>query len=57
VQNVPFEDGGAVSAAHVVGDLGGERLVVHQQEVELPNVADKELLEAVGEEMAGLYRW
>ena len=57
MQDVPFEDGGAVSAAHVVGDLGGEGLVVHQQKVELPNVADEELLEAVREEVAGLYRW
>lgn len=38
-----------------MGDLGGERLVVHQQKVELPNVADKELLEAVGKEMASLF--
>jgi len=28
---------------------------VHQEEVEFPNVIDKEFLEAVGEEMAGLF--
>ena len=37
-------------------DLGGEALVVHEEEVELPDVADKELLETVGEEVAGLCR-
>lgn len=35
-------------------DFGGEGLVVHQQEVKLPDVVDNELLEAVGKEVAGL---
>lgn len=37
-----------------MGDLSSEGLVVHQQEVELLDVVDKELFEAVGEEVAGL---
>ena len=48
MRDVPFEDGGAVSAAHVVGNLGGERLVVHQQELYLPHVRYDNLLEATG---------
>jgi hypothetical protein len=38
-----------------VGDLGSEGLVVHQEDVEFPDVVDDELLEAVGEEMASLW--
>lgn len=38
---VPLEEGDAVAAADVVGDLSSEALVVHQQEVQLPYVADQ----------------
>lgn len=38
-----------------MGDLCSEGLVVHQENVELADVVDDELLEAVGEEMASLW--
>ena len=52
--DAPLEDGDAVAAADVVGNLGGEALVVHQQEVQLPYVADQELLQTIGEKVASL---
>ena len=51
----PFKDGDAVTRADVVCDLRRESLVVHQQEIQLPDVADQELLEAVGQEVTGLH--
>lgn len=51
---IPLEDGGAVSAADVVCDLSSEGLVVHQEDIEFPDVVDEELLETVREEVAGL---
>ena len=51
---IPLKNGDTVAAADVVRDLRRESLVVHQQEIQLPDVADQELLEAVGEEVAGL---
>lgn len=51
---VPLEEGNAVAAADVVGDLSSEALVVHQQEIQLPYVTDQELLQATGEEVASL---
>ena len=35
-------------------DLSSVALVVHQEELEFPDVGDKELLEPVGKAMAGL---
>lgn len=35
-------------------NLSGEAFVVHQEEVNFSDVVDKELLEAVGEEVASL---
>lgn len=37
-----------------MGDLGRVALVVHQEQVHLPGVADQELLQAVREHMPGL---
>jgi hypothetical protein len=37
-----------------VGNLGSEALVMHKEEVNLSDVIDKELLEAIGKEMACL---
>ena len=50
----PLKDGCPVSARYIVCNLCGEALVVHQKKVEFPNVADKELLEAIREKMACL---
>lgn len=50
----PLENGDTVAAADVVSDFRRKTLVVHQQEVQLPDVADQELLEAAGEEVSGL---
>ena len=36
-----------------MGNLGSEGAAVHQQEVQLSNVGDKKLLEAVGQQVAG----
>jgi len=44
---VPFDDGGAVSAANVVGNLGGKGFVMHQEKVDFPDIVDKEFLETV----------
>ena len=35
-------------------DLSSVALVVHQEELEFPDIGDKELLETVGEAVAGL---
>ena len=53
-QHIPLKDLDTVAAADVVGDLSSEALVVHKQKIQLPDVADQELLEAIGEEVAGL---
>ena len=37
-----------------MGNLRSESLVVHQQKIQLPDVADQELLEAVGKKVTGL---
>ena len=39
-----------------MGDLGRVALVVHQEQVHLPSVADQELLQAVREHMPGLQK-
>ena len=54
--NIPLEDSDAVAAADVVRNLCCEALVVHQQEIQLPDVANQELLETVGEKMTSLRR-
>ena len=46
-----------VAAADVVRNLGGEAFVVHEEKVDLLGIGDQELLEAVGEEVPGLYKW
>ena len=43
-----------VAAADVVCDLSREAFVVHEEEIEFPNVADQELLQTVGQEMPRL---
>ena len=53
---VPLEDECPVAAADVVRNLGREAFVVHQQKVNFPHIADKELLEPVREEVAGLQK-
>ena len=50
----PLENRDTVAAADVVCDLSSEALVVHKQKIQLPDVADQELLEAVGQEVTGL---
>lgn len=37
-----------------MGDLGRKAFVVEEKKVEFPDVADQELLQTVGEEMASL---
>lgn len=54
-RNVPLQDECPVAAADVVCNLRREAFVVHQEEVDFPHVADKELLQAVGKKMTGLY--
>jgi len=49
---VPLQYRCAVSAADVVCNLSGVGFVVHKQELEFPNIVDKEFLETVGEEMS-----
>ena len=51
---IPFEDEYAIAAADVVSDLCREAFVVHEEKVELPDVADQELLQAVWKKMSGL---
>lgn len=46
--NIPLEDNGAVSAANIVCDLCSVSFVVHKEDVHLLDIADKELLEAIG---------
>ena len=50
----PLQDRYPVAAAHVVCNLRRKALVVHEQEVDLPDVANQEFFEAVGEKMASL---
>ena len=50
----PLKDSDTVAATDVVCDLRSESLVVHQQKIQLPDVADQELFKAVGEEVTGL---
>jgi hypothetical protein len=42
--DAPFQDDSSVAAAHVVSDLSGIFTVVHQQQVDFPDVVDQELL-------------
>ena len=51
---VPLEDDCAVSAGDVVCNLCSKGFVVEEEEIELSDVVHCELLEAVGEHMAGL---
>jgi len=50
----PLKDRCAVAAADIVRDLRGEAFVVHQEKIDLSCVADKELLQPVGQKMPGL---
>jgi len=50
----PLQDRCALEAADVVCDLGSEAFVVHQEKVNFPHVADKELLQAVREKVPRL---
>ena len=54
LKDAPLENSDAVAAADVVRNLGRVALVVHQQEIQLPDVVDQELLETVGEKVTGL---
>ena len=54
---VPLENDDTVAAADVVCDLGRVAFVVHEEKVDLLGIGDQELLEAVGEEVPGLYEW
>ena len=53
-EHIPLKNLDTVAAADVVCNFGSEAFVVHQEKVNFPGVADQELLEAVGEEVAGL---
>lgn len=50
----PLKNADTVTRADVVCNLSSEALVVHQQQVDLSDVVDNELLEAVGEQVTGL---
>ena len=50
----PFKNGDTVSAADVVGNVGSIALVVHQKDVNIPDVANKELFEAIRKKVASL---
>ena len=52
--DTPFQDDSPVAAAHVVSDLGSVLPIVHQQEVDLPNVIDQEFLQPAGKEVSCL---
>lgn len=54
LQNIPLKDIYPVAGRNAVRDLGGEGLVVHQQELELVHVVHEELFEPVGQQVAGL---
>mmetsp|Transcript_13770 Transcript_13770/g.19460 ORF Transcript_13770/g.19460 Transcript_13770/m.19460 type:complete len:181 (+) Transcript_13770:167-709(+) len=49
-----LDDGAALGGRHVVGDLSAVLAVVHEQELQVLHVAHDELLEAVGQGVAGL---
>ena len=53
-EHIPLKNLDTVAAADVVRNLRREALVVHQEKVNFPHVADKELLQAVREEVTGL---
>ena len=52
--STPLENGDAVTAADVVCNFSSEALVVHKEKIQFPDVANQELLETVGEEVASL---
>jgi len=54
IVDTPFQDDGPIAAAHIVGDLRSVLAIVHQQQVNLPNVIDKELLQPAGEKVSCL---
>lgn len=53
-EHLPLENGGTVSAADVVGDLCREAFVVHEENVDFPDVAYKKFLETIGKEVTSL---
>jgi hypothetical protein len=55
IKDIPGQDLDALPTADVVGDLGSKAFVVHQQKVNLPNVVDEQLLQAVGENVPCLF--
>ena len=54
LEHVPLQNLNPLPAADIVCNLGGKALVVHEEEVDLTDVVDHQLLQAVGEEVAGL---
>jgi hypothetical protein len=52
---VPLEYKGTVSAANIVRDLCSVTFVVHKEDIHLLEIADKELLVAIGKQMTGLW--
>jgi hypothetical protein len=52
--DAPLQDDSPVTAAHVVRDLGGVFAVVHQQQVNFPDVVDQELLQTTGKKVSRL---
>ena len=51
----PLENKDTVAAADIVGNLCRKAFVVHEEEVEFPDIADEELLEAIRKEMSCLF--
>lgn len=51
----PFQNNSPVAAAHVVSDLGSVFAIVHQQQVDLPDVVDQELLQTIGKKVPCLW--
>lgn len=54
--HIPLKDGSAVAAADVVCDLRREAFVMHKKKVEFPDVADQELLQAIGQKVSRLHQ-
>jgi len=53
---LPLKNQSAVSAADIVCNLCSVSFIVHKEDLDLLDIADKEFLEAVGHEMAGLQK-
>lgn len=53
---LPLKNQSAVSAADIVCNFCSVCFIVHKEDLNLLDISDKEFLEAVGHEMAGLQK-